>query len=228
MVLVHALIFDMDGVLIDSNPWHRRVWAEFCQRHGLPLTPDRVEWMYGKRNDEIVDAWFGGQRSAAERLRLGHEKEALFRELLRGRVMDIAVPGLHDLLRRYDSYPAAVASNAEIENLEFVIQGLGLGERFGAVVSGGEVQRPKPDPEVYLVAAQRLGVGPGECLVFEDTAPGVAAARAAGMRAVGLSTTTTDLPGAELVVENFRSPTLEPFLAATLAPAPVAAEGGQP
>jgi beta-phosphoglucomutase len=227
MVLVRALIFDMDGVLIDSNPWHRRVWAEFCERHGLPLPPDRVEWMYGKRNDEIVDAWFGGQRSAAERLRLGHEKEALFRELLRGRVMDIAVPGLHDLLRRYDSYPAAVASNAEIENLEFVIQGLGLGERFGAVVSGGEVQRPKPDPEVYLVAAQRLGVGPGECLVFEDTAPGVAAARAAGMRAVGLSTTTPDLPGAELVVEDFRSLALEPFLAAALASAPVA-EGGQP
>jgi HAD superfamily hydrolase (TIGR01509 family) len=181
--------------------------------------------MYGKRNDEIVDDWFGGQRSAAERLRLGHEKEALFRDRVRGRVMDIAVPGLHDLLRRYDSYPAAVASNAEIENLDFVIQGPGLGERFGAVVSGDEVRRPKPDPEVYLIAAARLGVGPGECLVFEDTANGIAAARAAGMRAVGLSTTTTELPGAELVIENFRSPALEPFLAAVMAPASVAGGG---
>ena len=226
MVLVRSLIFDMDGVLIDSNPWHGRVWAEFCERHGVPFKPDRIEWMYGKRNDEIVDAWFGGQRSTAERLQLGHEKEALFRDLLRGRVMDMAVPGLHDLLRRYDSYPAAVASNAEIENLEFVIQGLGLEERFGAVVSGGEVHRPKPDPEVYLVAAERLGVRAGECLVFEDTANGVAAARAAGMRAVGLSTTTPDLPGAELVVEDFRSPALEQFLAVALAPAPVA--GGRP
>jgi HAD superfamily hydrolase (TIGR01509 family) len=213
----------MDGVLIHSNPWHARVWLEFCRERSIPVPPDQIECMYGRRNDEIVKAWSSEDLTEAEILRLGHEKEALFRRRMQGRLRESAVPGLHEFLRRYNAYPAAVASNAEMENIEFVLGELGLDCRFQAIVSGDEVRWPKPDPQIYLLAAERLGCPPAECLAFEDSAAGVRSARAAGMRVVGLSTTTPDLPGAELVVEDFRAPRLHRFLASVAAPVP--AEG---
>ena len=85
MVLVQALVLDMDGVLIHSNPWHARIWLEFCRERGIAVPRDQLECMYGRRNDEIVKAWFSENLSEAEILRLGREKEALFRRRMHGR-----------------------------------------------------------------------------------------------------------------------------------------------
>ena len=131
---------------------------------------------------------------------------------------DAAVTGVGEFLHSHRQYPAAVASNAEAANIEFVLSELEIRDCFQAVVSGCEVSLPKPSPEIYLLAAAKLGFAPEECLVFEDSVTGMTAARNAGMRVVGLSTTEADLQGVEVVVENFRSPRLNTFLAGVLAP----------
>ena len=208
-----ALIFDMDGVLLDSNPAHRRAWELFNRRFGLETTEPMHQRMYGKRNDEIVRDFFGdlppqevAARSAA--------KEALYREMIGGRVESMLVPGLRRFLDRYAAFPKAVASNAEPANVRFLLDRAGLRRYFRVVVDGHQVRHPKPDPEVYLRAAGLLGRHPADCIVFEDSYAGVAAGRAAGMRVVGVLTTHPELPGASLTIHNFLSGDLEEWLLA--------------
>jgi beta-phosphoglucomutase len=209
-----ALIFDMDGVVIDSNRIHREVWVEFNRRHGVQTTPEMLEWMYGKRNDQIVREFFGDALAPEECTRRGADKERLYRETIIGRVEDILVPGVKDFLRLYQSYPVALATNAEAANVEFVLAEAGLRPCFRAVVHGGEVQHPKPHPEVYLRAAALLGIEPQNCIVFEDSMTGVEAAGAAGMRVIGICTTHGYLPGTSITVHNFKSRSLHSWVAA--------------
>lgn len=198
-----ALIFDMDGVMVDSNPLHRAAWAEYNRRYGLTTTQEMLERMYGKRNDEIVRDFFGDSLTDAEVRRRGAEKEALFRQLAGGRVEQMLVPGLREFLERYRSVPKALASNAEPENVNFILAESGLRAYFSAVVDGSRVSKPKPDPEIYLLAASRLGADPRNSIVFEDSYSGLGAALAARMRVVGILTTYTNLPNAAICVDNF-------------------------
>jgi beta-phosphoglucomutase len=209
-----ALIFDMDGVVIDSNRIHREVWVEFNRRHGLETTPEMLEWMYGKRNDQIVRHFFGGDLEPEEAVRRGADKERLYRELTTGRVDEMLVPGVREFLALYRGSPIALATNAEAANVEFVLQEAGLRPYFRAVVHGEEVQHPKPHPEVYLRAAALLGIEPQNCIVFEDSMTGVQAAGAAGMRVIGICTTHGYLPGTSITVHNFKSRSLQSWVAA--------------
>ena len=198
-----ALIFDMDGVMADSNPLHRAAWAEYNRRYGLATTQEMLERMYGKRNDEIVRDFFGDSLTDAEVRRRGAEKEALFRQLAGGRVEQMLVPGLREFLERYRSVPKALASNAEPENVDFILAESGLRPYFSVVVDGSQVSKPKPDPEIYLLAASRLEADPRNSIVFEDSYSGLNAALAARMRVVGILTTYTNLPKATICVDNF-------------------------
>ncbi len=209
-----ALIFDMDGVIVNSNPAHRRAWEAFNRRYGLETTEAMQQFMYGRRNDEIVRGFFGDHLPAAEVARRGAAKEQLFREMIEGRVEEILSPGLRPFLDRRRAAPMAVASNAEPANVAFVLEQAGLAHFFRAVVDGHQVERPKPFPDVYLKAAGMLGVPPRDCIVFEDSHSGIEAARAAGMRVVGIRTTHRDLPGADVAVDDFRSEELERWLGA--------------
>lgn len=209
-----ALVFDMDGVLVNSNPVHRQAWVRFNLRYGVQTSEAMLERMYGKRNDDIVRDFFGDRLTPEEVAARGAAKEQLYRELIGGRIEEILVPGLRRFLDRYARAPLAVATNAEPENVRFVIDRAKLGDYFRVVVDGHQVGRPKPDPEVYLRAAELLGVAPPNCLVFEDSHSGVAAAQAAGMRVVGLRTTYGNLPGASICVDNFRDGELDTWLAA--------------
>ncbi len=207
-----ALLFDMDGVIVDSNPAHRAAWEGFNLRYGLSTTEFMHERMYGKRNDEIVRDFFGDSLSAEEVAARGHAKEVLYREMVAGRMEEMLVPGLREFLERHRDLPMGVASNAEPENVALFLDGAGLRQYFQAVVDGQQVARPKPYPDVYLRAAELLHTDPADCIVFEDSHSGVAAGVAAGMQVIGLRTTHDNLPGTTISVDNFLSGDLEPWL----------------
>ena len=209
-----ALIFDMDGVIVDSNPMHRESWARFNLRYGVETTEAMHQRMYGKRNDDIVRDFFGDTLSAEEVAARGKAKEALYREMIAGRLEEMLVPGVRGFLERHRGTPMALASNAEPENVNFLLDRAGLRPYFRAVVDGHQVSRPKPEPDVYLRAAELLGVEPPRAVVFEDSPAGVAAGVAAGMTVIGLCTTYVNLPGTLFSIDNFLSGELERWLKA--------------
>ncbi len=211
---VTAFLFDMDGVIVDSNPHHRLAWEEFNRRYGLDTTEAMHQRMYGRRNDQIVRDFFGDALSEEEVAARGFAKEALYRERIANRVEEMLVPGLRDFLERHREAPKAVCSNAEPDNVNFLLDRSGLRPYFKVVLNGHQVGHPKPNPEIYLRAAELLGVTPPDCIVFEDSHSGVEAGRAAGMLVMGLSTTHDYLPGTHLTIDNFNSTELETWLVA--------------
>jgi beta-phosphoglucomutase len=202
----------MDGVIVDSNPLHCLAWEEYNRRHGIETTEEMQKRMYGKRNDDIVRDFFGAQLTDAEVFAHGAAKEALYREMLKDGIEKALVPGIRRFLERHKAIPKAVATNAEPANLNFILDGASLRPFFIAAIDGQQVKNPKPHPEVFLRAADALGVAPAGCLVFEDSSTGVQAGLAAGMRVVGLTTTHAELPGVSLLIPDFNSPDLERWL----------------
>jgi len=202
----------MDGVIVDSNPVHRESWAIFNRRYGLNTTEAMQLRMYGKRNDDIVRDFFGEDLAPEEVAARGKAKEQLYREMVSGRIEEILVPGVRRFLEMHQAVPMGLASNAEPENIQFVLDRTDLRPYFRVVVDGHQVRNPKPHPDIYLRAAELLGVAPPNCIVFEDSRSGVAAAVSAKMRIIGLSTTEVNLPGTHLTIDNFNSTDLDPWL----------------
>jgi beta-phosphoglucomutase len=213
---VTALIFDMDGVIVNSNPVHREAWQLYNRRFGIETSEEMQQRMYGKRNDQIVRDYMGSHLSDAEVFEHGAAKERLFRELIGPRLASHFVPGVREFLERHRDLPMAVASNAEHANVSFVLDAAGLTPFFRVVVDGHQVSNPKPAPDVFLKAAELLGAEPRDAIVFEDSYSGVEAGLAAGMRVVGLRTTHHDLPGTSLAVDDFLAPELEAWLRETM------------
>ena len=208
-----VFIFDLDGVIVDSMPLHTESWLVYLKRLGVP-SERLVERMHGRRNDEIVRDLFGETLTADEVFEHGAAKERLYRELMAPRLTSYLVPGVAAFLERYRGVPKGVASNAEQENIELVLEGAGLRHYFDAVVDGHQVARPKPDPEIYARAFGLLGAQPQECIIFEDSPAGLAAARASGARVIAVNTARLELPDADLTVDDFLDPGLEPWLRA--------------
>ncbi len=208
-----ALIFDMDGVIVDSNPVHRKVWAEYNRRFGVETDENMQQRMYGRRNDDIVRDFLGAHLADEEVRAHGAAKERLFRDTIRTGLEETLVPGVRDFLERHRGQPIGMATNAEPANVEFLLDAARLRPYFRAVVDGHQVSHAKPHPEIYLRAAELLGVEPRECVVFEDSLTGIEAARAAGMAVVGVTTSHEELPGVALAIRDFNSPVLEPWLA---------------
>ena len=202
----------MDGVIIDSTATHTRAWELYLERHGIeqPYIADR---MLGKHNNDIVREFFPLHDLTDEDVvRHGASKEALYRELMQPMVDASLVPGVRAFIQRHAGIPMAVASNAEAANVDFVLDLAGLRHFFRAIANGHDVARPKPAPDIYLRTAQMLDVDPADCIVFEDSATGVAAGHAAGMRVVGLLTSLPSFDNVELAIHNFRDPRLEAWL----------------
>ena len=209
-----ALIFDMDGVIVHSNPLHCEAWAAFNRRYGLETTGLVLERMCGRRNDQIVRDFFGDHLPDDEVAARGAAKEEIYRGMLANRIEEMLVPGLRPFLDLFCGSPMAVASNAEPQNVDFVLDRAGLRPYFRVVVDGHQVSHPKPHPEIYLRAATLLEVNPSDCIVLEDSHTGIAAARSAGMRVIGLGTTDVNLPGADIMADNFCDGTLTSWLRA--------------
>ena len=208
-----ALILDMDGVIVDSNPVHRQVWALYNRRFGIETDEAMQQRMYGRRNDDIVRDFFGEHLTLEQVHAHGAAKERLYRETIGPVLNEALVPGLREFLERHRHQPLGLATNAEPENVEFLLDTARLRPYFGVVVDGHQVARPKPHPDIYLRAAELLGTRPEDCVVFEDSFTGIQAARAAGMAVVGVGTTHDELPGVDLEIGDFTSPALEPWLA---------------
>jgi HAD superfamily hydrolase (TIGR01509 family) len=207
----------MDGVLVHSMPLHTLAWERYLAKLGI--TVENLEQrMHGKRNSELVRDLIDANLAEDVVFRHGAEKERLFRELMMaGGLSGYAVPGIREFLDRHNNLPKAVASNAEPQNIDFVLDRFDLRRYFPVTVNGMQVARPKPFPDVYLEAARRLNVAPAQCIVFEDSPTGVDAARAAAMRVVGVETTPTTFRGVELEIKDFLDPALEPWMTAQLA-----------
>lgn len=203
----------MDGVLINSTSLHTLAWERYLESLNISAA-GLMQRMLGKRNDQIVRDLFGHDLPQAEVDRHGADKERLYRELMMPVFHQHVVPGVAGFIKQAAAagIPLALGTNAEPLNVDFVLRHAGLDVYFQAIVDGHQVSRPKPDPEVYLEAAQRLGVPPADCIVFEDSPGGMAAARAAGTRLVALLTTLDEAPDADIAVPDFTSPLLSQWL----------------
>ena len=206
-----AFIFDLDGVIIDSMPAHTEAWSEYLERHGI-AADGLAERMHGRRNDEIVPAYFGAHLTPRQIFDHGAAKEALFREMVRPQFDQHLVPGALRFLERWDAVPTGLASNAEPANIDFVLDGANIRSRFDAIVDGHQVERPKPHPDIYLRAAELLGFAPGDCIVFEDSPTGIEAAVKAGAQVVAVRTHAGELPPVDFSVRDFLDPALESWL----------------
>ena len=201
-----AVIFDMDGVLIDSYQAHFVGWSRLYQELNLPYSESEFALDFGRTSRDILFRRFGDELPDERIRQLDERKEALFRESLREKfpTMDGA-PDLIDALAA-DGFFLAVGSSGPPENISLCLEKLGRREKFAAVVTGNDVTRGKPDPQVFQLAASRLGVEPHRCAVVEDATHGIEAANRAGMKSIALtgSTTRDSLTAAHLIVDSLR------------------------
>ena len=204
--IADAVVFDMDGVLVDSGVHHREAWIAMCRDCGVTPPPEFWRLTIGRPAEEAVLLLVGGI-GAAEARRLADIKRGHYERLARRGLM--AVPGVGDFVKRLTraGVPRAVATSASRRDLERALEALGLREHIDVAVTADDVRRGKPHPEVYLKAAEHLGVDAAACIVFEDAIVGVQAGRAAGMRVIGVTTAHTAdellAAGAERAVPHF-------------------------
>ena len=185
-----ALIFDMDGTIVDNMAFHTKSWVTFFERRGRDIDADEFfRTTAGRQGKEIIRSHMGEHLADDEVATLNHEKEAVYRELYAPHLA--AVAGFEDLVAdaRSQNIALAVGTAAPPANVEFTLDGLDLRRHFDTVVGALDVARGKPHPDVFLEAARRCGAAPEHCIVFEDAPLGVEAARRAGMRTVVLTTT---------------------------------------
>jgi beta-phosphoglucomutase len=183
-----AVLWDMDGTLVDSEEFHWLSWRETMAAEGVAITHDQFLVTFGQRNDSILPRWLGNDATPDRIQRIGDAKEALYRKSVRESGL-APLPGAAEWLRRLQqqNWRQAVASSAPRANLDVVLEVLGLADCFQAIVSAEDVTAGKPDPQVFLVAASRLAAAPSACIVVEDAAAGVEAARRGGMRSIGVN-----------------------------------------
>jgi len=183
-------IFDWDGVIINSAAQHEVSWERLAKEYGKTLPENHFKRGFGMKNEVIIPELLGWTTVPVEIRILSLRKEAIYREIVREQGV-AALPGVEPWLRtlRDEGIACAIASSTHRENITTTLDVLGLEPFFSAIVTAEDVKRGKPDPEVFLTAAQRLGVEPRDGVVFEDALVGIAAARAAGMRVVAVATT---------------------------------------
>ena len=186
-----AVLWDLDGTLVDSGDYHWRAWRDTMRTEKFELSYERFLESFGQKNDRILKGWLGDDTSD-ERIRfIGDTKEALYREFARGEGLTPLPGGIAWVQRlRREGWRQAIASSAPRANVDVMLEAVGIAADIDAIVSAEDVRAGKPDPEVFITASDRLGVTPGRCIVVEDAAAGLEAARRAAMKSIGVSTSS--------------------------------------
>jgi beta-phosphoglucomutase family hydrolase len=206
-----AVIWDMDGVIADTAPHHLRAWQETFAKRGVNFSDEDFKHSFGIRNDAIIRNVLGEPITEEEIEAIADEKEATFRRIIGRKIKPL--PGALELLKALDEsgIKMAIASSTPIENARLVLGSLGIAGRFRTIVSSQDVTEGKPNPQVFLVAAKRLGAEPKNCLVIEDAVAGVKAAKSAGMGCVAVTNThpRKSLREADFIVDTLEMVTVK-------------------
>ncbi len=185
-----GVIFDWDGVIIDSSRQHEASWERLAAEERCALPAGHFKAGFGKKNEWIIPELLGWAREPTEIHRLSLRKEALYRDIVVERGLE-ALPGVREFLEqlRDAGVPCCIGSSTHRENITTILRVLGFAGLFGGMVTAEDVTLGKPHPDVFLKAAAKIGRAPGCCVVFEDAFAGIEAARAGGMKVVGVATT---------------------------------------
>lgn len=207
-----AVIFDMDGVICHTNPYHSHAFREFFSKRDLsPTDAEFAEHMFGKSNSYILSHFLKRVVEGDELLQMEEEKESLFRQLYEPYVEPIE--GIVAFMQNLKANGAmlGVATSAPRANLDLILSKVPISDLMSSFLASENVTKHKPDPEVYLKSAENLGVSPDQCVVFEDSFSGVSAGLRAGMRVVGVlsSHQKDELPPCNLYIENYREMSYE-------------------
>lgn len=205
-----GVIFDMDGVLIDSADAHWESWRRLGEENGVTVSREQFASTFGRQNSDIIPILFG-EVASKKRQALSKRKEAIYRDLIRDQLPIVA--GAVELVRSLHAAGVALAlgSSGPRANIDLVLAAMRVADVFSAIVSADEVTRGKPDPQVFQLSIQRLGMPPGQCVVIEDAPAGVQAAKAAGARAVAvlIHHPLQDFPEADYTVERLADLSVE-------------------
>lgn len=185
--MTRAVLWDLDGTLVDSGEMHWWSWRDAMGAAGLPVTYEQFQQTFGQKNDRILRGWLGPQATADRITELAEAKESEYRRLVSVHGLQ-ALPGAREWVARLraDGWRQAIASSAPRKNVDVMLAAIGLAEAFDTIVASEDVGKGKPDPEVFLTAAARLGATPDRAIVVEDAAAGVEAARRAGIKVIGV------------------------------------------
>lgn len=208
-----SVIFDMDGVLVESNPYHKRALQQFCEAHGYFLSEEKLKSkIYGRTNKDWITNLFEGNLSAGQLQQYADEKEALYRQLFKGHVEPVkGLISFLDLLQNHD-IKFAIATSAPRANVDFTLTEIGESNRFETILDDSFVEKGKPDPEIYLKTAAALATAPADCIVIEDSISGVISGRDSGAKVIGITTThSKDELGkyTDLVIDDFDELTID-------------------
>jgi beta-phosphoglucomutase len=201
-----AVLFDMDGVIVDNLSYHVDAWLLFCERNGIPLTKEVFYKELNGMNSKDTFEWFyKKEMTRAEVEELEEEKELLYRQFYakHRKPAEGLLAFLQDLRSR--GIKTALATSAGPGNIDFIVDGLGIRDQFDAIIGGSEVTKGKPDPEIYTKAAALVSVAPEDCWVIEDSLQGIVSGLAAGARVVGITTSHTaqELAHTQFIAPNF-------------------------
>jgi len=205
-----AIIWDMDGVIVDTAPYHEEAWRETFQKRGVEFTDEEFQRSFGQRNDTIIGGVLGQTPSQELIDAIADEKEASFRRKIRQHIGPL--PGVMELLKTLAAagFRQALASSAPLLNVRLIMKDLGIEGYFRAMVTEKDVTEGKPSPQGFLLAARRLGVRPVDCIVIENAVVGVTAAKRAGMGCLAVTNThpRNRLEEADLVVDSLEEVTV--------------------
>ena len=204
---VQAVIFDLDGTLIDNNEFHLKAWRLYLQQVGREVSEEEYNAkLNGRTNKDVIEYIYGKEMSEEEILRYTLEKEAVYRDIYKPYIKP--VEGLLDFLDMLNqkNIPLAIATSGIQVNINFMFEHIPIKKYFREVVNSAHIQKGKPDPEIYLKTASLLKIEPKHCLAFEDAVVGIKSAKSAGMKVIAISTThpKSELSEADLIIDDFR------------------------
>jgi beta-phosphoglucomutase family hydrolase len=203
-----AVLFDLDGTLLDNNEVHYKAWKKYLKDNGKEISDeDFKENISGRTNQDAVEHIYDKKMSQEEAEKYYLKKEEIYREMYKPDIK--AIPGLEKFLEDLDKHDVtmAIATSGIQVNIDFMFEHVPIKQYFDKIINSNDIEKGKPDPEIFLKTAEELGILPENCVVFEDSIAGVQSGKAAGMKVVALTTTHTkeELGEADLVIDDYRA-----------------------